>query len=254
MPCGTGTRPGWRKGGPGGLRTSSLPLTTVVRPGKPRIYAAWRQDRSSQRGRQEAGHAEQTHAGAAPSPGSPWLRLPEQIAGVLLDAAVESAVKTDLLTKVLPYVYPQLRLWIPKAICRPNKRPRSSAPRPPQSRRRCTVMAQTSPSSPGSSKIFVNRPSATARAHQLFEERYLPQLTTGVGHGSAWQAAVRARLRGPHAEQARFIASPAPRKMVRAGRRGQNHRVSDPRGRRVFAGQAGALCGAHGGAGDQVLV
>jgi hypothetical protein len=38
--------------------------------------------------------------------------------------------------------------------------------------------------------------------------------------GTAWHAAVRARLRLPHAEQQRFIGSPAKRKVIRAGRRG----------------------------------
>jgi hypothetical protein len=37
---------------------------------------------------------------------------------------------------------------------------------------------------------------------------------------SAWHMTVRARLRSPHAEQARFIASAAKRKVIRAGRRG----------------------------------
>src|SRR5438067_7316026 len=35
-----------------------------------------------------------------------------------------------------------------------------------------------------------------------------------------WQEEVRARLRIPHAEQQRFITSPAKRKVIRAGRRG----------------------------------
>ena len=47
--------------------------------------------------------------------------LAEQIAGVLLDAAVESAVKTDLLTKVLPYVYPQLRPVDPEGYLSPEQ-------------------------------------------------------------------------------------------------------------------------------------
>src|SRR2546427_5575775 len=36
----------------------------------------------------------------------------------------------------------------------------------------------------------------------------------------AWHAAVRALMRLPHAEQARFMTSPAKRKIIRAGRRG----------------------------------
>src|SRR5712691_8060772 len=37
---------------------------------------------------------------------------------------------------------------------------------------------------------------------------------------SPWQEEVRGRLRIPHAEQQRFIQSPAKRKVIRAGRRG----------------------------------
>jgi len=65
-----------------------------------------------------------------------------------------------------------------------------------------------------------------ARAHQLFEERYLDPLTAAVlpvpssVPDTSWHPAVRARLRVPHAEQQRFIASPAKRKVIRAGRRG----------------------------------
>jgi hypothetical protein len=36
----------------------------------------------------------------------------------------------------------------------------------------------------------------------------------------SWHATVRARMRSPHPEQARFIQSPAKRKVIRAGRRG----------------------------------
>jgi hypothetical protein len=63
--------------------------------------------------------------------------------------------------------------------------------------------------------------NARAQAHQLFEAQYLPALTpTPAPRQVEWVPAVKARLRVPHAEQQRFIASPAKRKVIRAGRRG----------------------------------
>jgi hypothetical protein len=69
------------------------------------------------------------------------------------------------------------------------------------------------------------RPTAVEQARRLFEARYLPALTPGPplrpgGVDPPWQDAVRARLRVPHAEQARFLQSTAKRKVIRAGRRG----------------------------------
>jgi hypothetical protein len=72
------------------------------------------------------------------------------------------------------------------------------------------------------------RPTALEQTQRLFEQEYLAPLTTAGPQAQArppvpdtsWHPAVRARLRLPHAEQARFIQSPAKRKVIRAGRRG----------------------------------
>lgn len=68
-----------------------------------------------------------------------------------------------------------------------------------------------------------SRPPALATAYRLFEERYLRPLMAAAPAPvpeTSWHPEVRARLRVPHAEQQRFIASPAKRKVIRAGRRG----------------------------------
>lgn len=45
----------------------------------------------------------------------------EQIAGLLLDAEVETTLKADLLTKLLPYLYPQLRPVDPEGALSPEQ-------------------------------------------------------------------------------------------------------------------------------------
>lgn len=47
-----------------------------------------------------------------------------------------------------------------------------------------------------------------------------PRRGSVAAHADTWHAAVRARLRTPHGQQARFIDSDAKRKVIRAGRRG----------------------------------
>jgi hypothetical protein len=43
-------------------------------------------------------------------------RLEEQLAGLLTDPAVEAPLKAEVLTKLLPYVYPQLRPVDPEGV------------------------------------------------------------------------------------------------------------------------------------------
>jgi hypothetical protein len=47
--------------------------------------------------------------------------LAEQIAGLLQDAAVEQSIKVEVLTKLLPYVYPQLRAVDPEGVLTPEQ-------------------------------------------------------------------------------------------------------------------------------------
>jgi hypothetical protein len=47
--------------------------------------------------------------------------LAEQIAGVLQDPAVETSLKTDLLSKLLAYTYPQLRPQDPEGLLTPEQ-------------------------------------------------------------------------------------------------------------------------------------
>jgi hypothetical protein len=46
-------------------------------------------------------------------------RLEEQLAGLLQDPAVEATLKAEVLTKLLPYVYPQLRPVDPDGVLSP---------------------------------------------------------------------------------------------------------------------------------------
>jgi hypothetical protein len=48
-------------------------------------------------------------------------RLEEQIAGLLTDPAVEQTLKADLVAKLLPYVYPQLRPVDPDGYLSPEQ-------------------------------------------------------------------------------------------------------------------------------------
>jgi hypothetical protein len=47
--------------------------------------------------------------------------LAEQIAGLLQDGAVEQPIKVEVLTKLLPYVYPQLRAVDPEGVLTPEQ-------------------------------------------------------------------------------------------------------------------------------------
>src|SRR5262245_38373942 len=47
-----------------------------------------------------------------------------------------------------------------------------------------------------------------------------PEGVGASGVDTSWHPLVRERLRAPHAEQVRFITSPAKRKVIRGGRRG----------------------------------